>query len=600
MRRYLLTLIAAGLLFGCGGNDTYSPALVSGGGLAPSFRLAVAPASVTVTEGQTATYTVTVTALNGFSGVVGLSVSGLPAGATAVFSPASVTPTAQGVTSTLTITTTAGGTGNLSGTIKSVQLTRPTATRAAMGRANFPLTITGTSGNLTSSATAQLVVSPASAPSFTITAGGSQTVQAGQAASYNFTVTSVNGFAGTVGFSMTSLPGGAVATFTPTSVNLTANGTANASVTIQTSASTPAGTTTPTIVGTSGTLTNQAAETLIVTASGGGNPLVNPFRVAIHPKGQYAYVTTNMGLGFNSQGSVAQFRVNADGTLTPLNPATVAAGASMSDVRVDNSGRYLYATSGGSLGVFQYSINQADGTLTPLNPPRVPTTGAATAVLFLPDGTHAYVADGDGRIRVGQIGADGTLTYVGSDLASGVPKSLAMDPLGKYLYAAGQGDMRQWRIEPTGLLTRLGDVPPSMGGIVVNPTGTNLYGAGHANINGTVAFQFAIQSDGTVTPLNPPSVAAGQATTGAAINKTGTTLYVTDYIDGSGPGKVWQFRVTANGTLSPLSPANVATGVGPASATVSPSGDFLYVANALGGNISIFRINADGTLTPIQ
>jgi hypothetical protein len=257
----LTALVAAASLVGCGsGSDTYNPALI-GSGPAPTFRLAVAPASVPVTEGQTATYTVTVTALNGFNGVVNLGVSGQPAGSTAVFAPPSVTPTSQGVTSTLTIATTVtGGSGNLSGSIRSAQ----PAGRAAAGRADFTLTITGTSGSLTDSTTAQLVVSPVPAPSFSIVAGGSRTVVAGQAAAYNFTVNSLNGFVGTVTFTMTGLPGNASATFAPTSVTLTANGTSNASVTIQTTSSTPGGTTTPAIVGTSGTLTSQATETLIV------------------------------------------------------------------------------------------------------------------------------------------------------------------------------------------------------------------------------------------------------------------------------------------------------------------------------------------------
>ncbi len=74
---------------------------------APDFQVAVSPSSRTVVRGSNATYDVTVTPLNGFTGVVNLSANGLPAGAAADFQPASVNlsgTTPQ--TSTLTVNTT--------------------------------------------------------------------------------------------------------------------------------------------------------------------------------------------------------------------------------------------------------------------------------------------------------------------------------------------------------------------------------------------------------------------------------------------------------------------------------------------------------------
>src|SRR4030095_1836586 len=70
----------------------------------PDFTLAAAPGSQTVTHGSGTTYTVTTTALNGFTGTVGLTVAGLPANASATFTPASVNGTG---TSTLNVTTAA-------------------------------------------------------------------------------------------------------------------------------------------------------------------------------------------------------------------------------------------------------------------------------------------------------------------------------------------------------------------------------------------------------------------------------------------------------------------------------------------------------------
>jgi len=72
----------------------------------PDFNLSVAPTLQTVTAGQTATYTVTVGSLDGFTSAVKLSCAGQQTNATCTLSPTSVTPPAGGtITSTVTIST---------------------------------------------------------------------------------------------------------------------------------------------------------------------------------------------------------------------------------------------------------------------------------------------------------------------------------------------------------------------------------------------------------------------------------------------------------------------------------------------------------------
>jgi hypothetical protein len=91
------------------------------------FSVAANPTSLTLTPGQFGTSIITVTPENGFTQSVTLSISGLPTGVTAVFTPQNVIPaTGAAVTSTLQIQTTAssfssmnhggnnGGSGNAS------------------------------------------------------------------------------------------------------------------------------------------------------------------------------------------------------------------------------------------------------------------------------------------------------------------------------------------------------------------------------------------------------------------------------------------------------------------------------------------------------
>ena len=104
----------------------------------PDFTISATPSSQTVVAGNGTTYTTTISATNGFSGSVSLSVSGLPSGASGNFSPATINGSGS---STLTITTsnsTSSGTNTL--------------------------TITGTSGSLSHQANVTLIVTPSGTP----------------------------------------------------------------------------------------------------------------------------------------------------------------------------------------------------------------------------------------------------------------------------------------------------------------------------------------------------------------------------------------------------------------------------------------------------
>lgn len=90
-------------------NASVSPQTVSLSGTgtaAPTFQLSATPDTQSVLAGSDASYTISVNPQGGaFTSAVALTVSGLPSGATATFTPASVTPGATAATSTLSIQT---------------------------------------------------------------------------------------------------------------------------------------------------------------------------------------------------------------------------------------------------------------------------------------------------------------------------------------------------------------------------------------------------------------------------------------------------------------------------------------------------------------
>jgi hypothetical protein len=193
----------------------------------PDFSLVATPASRMVAAGTGSSYTGALTSLNGYDSLVNLSVSGLPAGATASFSPNPVTPTSGGATSTLSITT---------------------AASTPVG--SYPLTVigTGTDAATTShTATVSLVVTR---PDFTVAASpSSRTVQRGAGTSYGVTLTALNGYSSRVNLSVRGLPTGATSSFSANPVTPTSAG-ASSTLSIVTAATTPAGTYTVTITGT--------------------------------------------------------------------------------------------------------------------------------------------------------------------------------------------------------------------------------------------------------------------------------------------------------------------------------------------------------------
>jgi hypothetical protein len=104
--------------------------------IAPDFSISASPADLNLTLGTDGQSTISIAAVGGFNSTVNLSVSGVPAGVQTSFSPASTT-----TTSTLSLSV---------------------GKQAATGP--YSITITGTSGSLSNSATIGIVLGGASTP----------------------------------------------------------------------------------------------------------------------------------------------------------------------------------------------------------------------------------------------------------------------------------------------------------------------------------------------------------------------------------------------------------------------------------------------------
>lgn len=198
-----------------------------------SFTLAPLANTLSVTQGGSATDTITVTDVSPFAGSVTLAASGLPSGVTATFGTSPATGS-----SVLMFTASAAATAGTS-----------------------TVTITGTSGTLTASTTIALSVASATG-SFTLSSSAATlSVTAGSSATDTIAVTDVSPFAGTVTLAASGLPSGVTLVFgtSPTTGSSVVMFTASAAAT--------AGMSAVTITGTSGTLTATTTIALTVASS---------------------------------------------------------------------------------------------------------------------------------------------------------------------------------------------------------------------------------------------------------------------------------------------------------------------------------------------
>ncbi|HEY0556084.1 MAG TPA: hypothetical protein VGG20_17665 [Thermoanaerobaculia bacterium] len=216
----------------------------------PDFSISASPSAVTAAQGSSATTTISTSVSGGFNSAVALSASGVPSGATAAFTPASIAAPGSGTSSLkLTAGTAAAGT--------------------------YTVTVTGTGGGKTHTTTVAFTVTTTAGPDFSLAVSPtSLSVVAGSNGTATVTTGVSGGFNSAVALSVTGVPSGATATFAPTSIAAPGSGSSTLTLATGTAA---AGTYNLTITGTGGGKTHTAPLTLTVTAGGGGTQvLVNP------------------------------------------------------------------------------------------------------------------------------------------------------------------------------------------------------------------------------------------------------------------------------------------------------------------------------------
>ena len=332
------------------------------------------------------------------------------------------------------------------------------------------------------------------------------------------------------------------------------------------------------IEATSGVLTALAGSPFLFTGA------QYPWRIAIDPSGQHAYVTNYYYY------SVSAFRIDgATGGLSAIgSPAATAQYAT--EVTVDARGEFVFVTSQSGPGVSVYRRSTETGALTPVPGSPFATQQSGRAVATTPNGAFVYVAHGSTLSAFVVDAATGVLTPVpGSPFAApNGAETLAIDPSGRSAYVVGTSrriqtfaiDGTTGALTPGGVTTWSGGRPSDIAlaltrtsatatltGLQIVPDAPTLV---TSQPGATQQFSLVgTYSDGTTQFLTASATWTASNTSVATISNTaGTTGRATSVGYGTTTVSASFGGFTAQTTLTVSFPALVSIAVSPSDPTI--------------------------------
>src|SRR5467141_545465 len=299
---------------------------------APDFGISASPASLSTNSGSTATSTITLTSLNSFAGTVALSSTSSLAGPSMSLSPAS-------------ISLSSGGTGS------------STLSVSSSNTGTYTVTVTGTSGSLSHSTI--VTVSISSSADFSIGANPTSfTVQRGFSSISTITVTSLNGFTGTVTLTDSISPATSsppVVSLSSSSLTLSSGGSATSTLSITTSASTTPGSYTILVMGASGSLSHSVSLPLTVSQSSDFilRSSATTLKVVAGSSGTSTITAASIG-GFS--GTVSLSVSAGTGLTASINPTSLSLGSG-------GTATSTLTVASGSVGNYTVTVTGTSGSL---------------------------------------------------------------------------------------------------------------------------------------------------------------------------------------------------------------------------------------------
>ena len=273
----------------------------------------------------------------------------------------------------------------------------------------------------------------------------------------------------------------------------------------------------------------------------------------------------------------------------------------------------------GSAIMSQFVVDPVSGRLRPLDQqPLSLNCAAGSQFASAPGATYIFVPAGTCGIGAYNLTVAGSFTAVtGSPFVLGSPNSqpqyVVVTPSGKYMYAidAANSNLIAASVDAaTGALTEVTGSPYALGvqpqWMAVDPASKFLYVVN--NNNGTTNAQisaFSINATtGQLTAISGSPFLSGVRASGISVTPSGKYLLVANAVNQSlaEPGNVSVFSIGTGGGLTQVvgSPFAVEGQNQPTNITVDPGGVYAYVSEA-GDAVSVMSLNpTSGNLTSVK
>ncbi len=324
-----------------------------------------------------------------------------------------------------------------------------------------------------------------------------------------------------------------------------------------------------------------------------------PFRVEVHPSGNFIFVTNWMGL------SLSVFKVDTEsGVLTPIedSPIQMGGGGRPYAVAVHPSGRFIYVASWDNHKLWGYSFNENKGRMTPL--PGSPFSAYGFKPIninFNAAGTRAYVTNG-GSNSITQFSVDKStgMFSLGETIRTRYqPFGIALldsEPLSiaqrfSYIVKDKKGQLRILRTgKNDGARMSNKKVTPGHTPLaaVVGLRARFVYMPHKANEKpeeSGIAVYRIDSTSGDLTFLPDLTFRLGIVPTKLAMDVSGRFLYVAN----PSINNLGVFVVDSkSGALSLPKGQTPDTGKGPVAIALDPAGRYSFVANAKDNTVSVF------------
>ncbi|HIF41083.1 MAG TPA: hypothetical protein EYQ74_08290 [Planctomycetes bacterium] len=317
----------------------------------------------------------------------------------------------------------------------------------------------------------------------------------------------------------------------------------------------------------------------------GGTPLV--------PRAEGLYVLND------GDDSISAFDVDPiDGSLVAIETEWMTE-LGASSMAIDPRGRHVCVCYAISNTLQIYSIDHHDRTLSAVGPPHLLPATPAKIVLD-PLGNHVYISYPMGSMLESYAvnSNTGELRFTATVGPLAQPDFIAIDPTGQFLYLSAEGASKLlgFRINNGQFIAPLGNLTTPEGTTGALLSFSRRADTLYAVLDGSgLVLTCAIDATlGKLTPLGQPTSTGGPSLT--FICHPSKDLAYAPLVDLTSNGEVGHYGLDPF-SGQPSHQGSSSIGLEPVDLGFDPLGNFLYLADRDGGQVTVLRVGPDGQLT---